>query len=157
MKTTHTYAIKSFGQVAATDYSVNVAWPETLDGVVEAVGKDRVYKLFTQFVAAHHVQSKIKGAFGAEKPSEDQKNLVLDVKAKVTLNGVDFIPAERGNGDDAIIKKLREADAEGKLTLAKIDELATRWGSVLDTVDDLEGLIEVYRQWKKSQKIDLGL
>lgn len=155
MKTTkHTYAIKAHGQVKADDHAVTVEWPEDLNGIVEAVGKERVYSMLVGFIAAHHVQSRIKSAFGAEKPTDEQKALKNLVTGQLPLRGVEFIPAERGNGDDSIIKKLREADENGKLTLAKIDELAERWGG---EANDLEELIEVYREWKKSQKVDLGL
>ena len=111
MKTTkHTYAIKSHGATKANDHSVTVEWPETLDGIVEAVGKERVYSMLVGFIAAHHVQSRIKSAFGAEKPSDEQKSLKNLVTGQLPLPGVEFIPAERGNGDDSVIKKLREAD-----------------------------------------------
>ena len=155
MKTTkHTYAIKSHGATKANDHSVTVEWPETLDGIVEAVGKERVYSMLVGFIAAHHVQSRIKSAFGAEKPSDEQKSLKNLVTGQLPLPGVEFIPAERGNGDDSVIKKLREADEDGRLTDEKIAELATRWGG---EATDLDSLVEVYREWKKSQKVDLGL
>lgn len=155
MKTTkHTYAIKSFGATKADEHSISVEWPETLDGIVEAVGKERVYSMLVGFIAAHHVQSKIKSAFGAEKPSDEQKALKARVTGQFPLKGVEFIPAERGNGDDSVIKKLREAADDGRLTDEKIDELATRWGG---EAADLDELVEVYREWKKSQKVDLGL
>lgn len=155
MKTTkHTYAIKAHGQVKADDHSVTVEWPEDLDGIVEAVGKERVYSMLVGFIAAHHVQSRIKSAFGAEKPSDDQKVLKNLVTGMLPLTGIHFIPAERGSSDDSVIKKLREADENGKLTDEKIDELAERWGG---EAEDLDELIEVYREWKKSQKVDLGL
>lgn len=165
MKTKHTYAIKKFvsgievKSRKATEFEVEVEWPKDLNAMIAEVGAERIYSMFTGFCAAHHVQSKVKGAFGGSvekdfEPSADQLALQQAVKNGTVLNGVDFIPAERGSGDDSVIKKLREADEDGRLTDEKIEELATRWGG---EANDLDELIEVYREWKKSQKVDLGL
>jgi hypothetical protein len=157
MKTTHTYAIKSFGNTTAIDREIDISWPETLDAFVANVpgGAERVYSLLRGFVAAHHVQSKVKSAFGAEKPSDEQRKLINAVKDEEVLTGVDFVPGERGK-EDEVVKKIRAADGDGKLTAEKIDELATRWGG---HANDAEELIEVYLAWKKRQAMskDLGL
>jgi hypothetical protein len=157
MKTTHTYAIKEFGSNVAKDFTVNINWPDRFSDFVEQVpgGEERVYALLRGFVAAHHVQSKVKAAFGAEKRSAEQNELRLNVIDGVVLRGSNFVPGERGK-DDEVVRKIREADKLGKLTVEKIDELAGRWGG---EADNAEELIEVYLTWKRAQAAskDLGL
>lgn len=157
MKSNHTYLIKSHGSNTAVEREVTVQWPETLQDFVEVVpgGAERVYSLLRGFVAAHHVQSKVKSAFGAETPDEQQRELMQNVKDGLALTGWKFVPGERGK-DDEVVKKLREAAESGKLTPEKVQELATRWNG---TATGLESLIEVYLHWKAQQAKakDLGL
>lgn len=158
MQTKHTYAIKAFNATSASDYEVNVNWPDNLSEFCAKVpgGEERVYALLRGFVAAHHVQSKLKSAFGAEKPTDEQRELIRTVRDYgETLEGVEFVPGERGK-EDEVVKKLRAAAVAGKLTPEKVDELAARWGG---KASGLESLIEVYLDWKRAQarSRDLGL
>lgn len=157
MNTKHTYAIKPFGKTTAQEFTVEINWPDTLKDFLAIVpgGEERVYSLLRGFVAAHHVQSKVKAAFGSEKPSADQTELVRLVTSGAVLSGHAFVPSEKGK-DDEVIRKLREADKEGRLTLEKVTELANRWGGNATTCDEL---IEVYTSWKRAQAAskDLGL
>jgi hypothetical protein len=157
MNSKHTYAIKSHNATAASDYEVNVNWPDSLREFCAKVpgGEERVYALLRGFVAAHHVQSKLKSAFAAEKPSDEQRELMQTVRYGETLEGVEFVPGERGK-EDEVVKKLRAAAAAGKLTTEKVNELSARWGG---KASGLESLIEVYLDWKRAQakSKDLGL
>jgi hypothetical protein len=157
MKTKHTYLIKSHGSNTAVEREVSVLWPDTLQDFLEVVpgGEERVYSLLRGFIAAHHVQSKVKAAFGAEKPDESQRELMQTVEGGLSVIGWKFVPGERGK-DDEVVKKLRAAAEAGKLTPEKVDELAARWNG---TATGLESLIEVYLRWKAQQAKakDLGL
>lgn len=161
MNTKHTYAIKTFGNDKATNFNIEVNWPDSLAEFCAKVpgGEQRVYAMLCGFVAAHHVQSKVKSAFGAENPTNEQTSLRQDVEDEVILNGVDFVPAERGQGDE-VIKKLRQAAADGKLTGDKYVELWARWtGSAENCGTTVDELVGVYLDWKRAQSAlkDLGL
>ena len=169
MKTKHTYSIKSF-QTGVTikdrkaiDRDVEVEWPADLAGIVAIVGAERVYSMYVGFCSAHHVQSKIKSAFGGtvEKdfsPTADQVQLQADVKNGVTLTGVDFIPNARGAGDSARVKKLRKADEDGKLTPDLIVSIAKSLGDTAVGLEDVaagygvEELVELTKAWEAKQK-----
>lgn len=169
MKTKHTYAIKKFvsgievKSRKATEFEVEVEWPKDLNAMIAEVGAERIYSMFTGFCAAHHVQSKVKGAFGGSvekdfEPSADQLALQQAVKNGTVLNGVDFIPAERGSGDSARVKKLRKAAEDGKLTPDLIVSIARSLGDTAVTeLDVLKGygveeLVELTKAWEARQK-----
>lgn len=149
MNTQHTYNITKFGEQKQTEMKVEVTWPKLTD-LMKALGEERVEKILYGFVAAHHVQSKIKGAFGAEKKSDEQLALIGAVRSGLPLNGIDFFPEERAAGEDAFVKKLRAAHGEGKLDDAKMIELQKRFGDKGEAVMPFEGLVGLYKEWKKA-------
>jgi hypothetical protein len=142
MKTTPTFTI------GGNEISVSVAWPETVKeyGITEA----RLLSLFTGFGTAHWVQSKIKAAFAAEKPSDEQKTLLRMVRHGEELDGELFIPRERGTArkDDAFVTAFREKF--DTFTADKFAVFEERW-NMESAGGDVETYIAAY--WAEKDRL----
>lgn len=120
MKTTPTFTI------GKNEVNVTVEWPDKVAAFIES--EPRILALFVGFGTAHWVQSKIKAAYAAEKPSDEQKELMRKVENGVTLDGETFIPRERGTApkkDDAFCAEFRKRF--DTLTPEKLAAFAERW------------------------------
>lgn len=142
MKTNPTFTING-GEVAVT-----VVWPDKVVGF--AISEARLLSLFTGFGTAHWVQSKIKAAFAAEKPSAEQEALLKMVKRGEELDGELFIPKERGTArkDDAFVTEFRKRfDGFGE---EKLETFAVRW-NMEDASGDVDTFVAAY--WAEKDRL----
>jgi hypothetical protein len=145
MRTKHTYSVTFHGSKTATETGVLLDWPETLLEFCQRVegGEERVYGLLRGFVAAHHVQSKVKSAAGSEKRSDEQRKLLELVEAGEALQGASFVPKERGEAKLDKVAQAILANWDG-WTDAQREAFAGKYGAA----DSAESAVKAYQQWK---------
>lgn len=171
MKKEHTYNVMKAGSKVAEAVQVSVNYPDTLLGFFLETPDDvsltesekavaiRHASIYAGFISAHHVQSAIKSAYGKEpgKRSGDDLALIKLIEAGETLNGLDFIPDERGSKGDATVQKIRAAAEAGKLTQEVLEKFSKMWSKDKVAKDgaELEGLYLAWKRAQQAQKFDL--
>lgn len=149
MITTHKYMMKSHGSNTSVERQVQVEWPSIEEAIVR-IGRERVEKIFYGFIAAHHIQGRLKSAYLAEKPDDEQTTLMHMVAAGKTLDGLSFVPKERKAKEerDPVVLRLMELDAAGELVEEKVVSLMARWNiEGAWEEQDVESLIAGYKAY----------
>jgi hypothetical protein len=142
MKTSPTFTING------NEVNVTVSWPDKVGDF--AISEARLLSLFTGFGTAHWVQSKIKAAYAAEKPSTEQEALLQAVSRGEELDGEMFIPKERGTArkDDAFVAEFRKR-FDG-FSAEKLETFAVRW-NMEDASGDVDAFVTAY--WAEKDRL----
>jgi hypothetical protein len=122
---------------------------------------NRIRDMFASWTSAHHVQSKLKSAFGT-KPADRKPwmvKLIEDVEKKNILVGVDFIPKAMGQKerkDDIKVQALRKVWEDKLDTLEKRRFIADKFDIEFADDEELESLsladfIAGYWTWKDNE------
>ncbi len=156
MITKHKYEVAKFGNAVGANkkpvtstVEVAVSYPDTLAAFGD---EQRIIKILSGFISAHHVQSRLKGAYMAEpgKRTAEQLALIKLIEDKQELEGVTFIPDERSakRKDDKTVEALK-AGWE-KLDAFRKGKLMERWG--MESGETLEDFIAGYWAWVDAEK-----
>lgn len=153
----HTYMIvKAGAKVGANGKPIAVPMElqaEYPDSIAAFGPEERTVEIYSGFISAHHVQSAVKAAFAAEKPSEAQVTLMAKVIAGEVLEGVSFIPDKRSaqRKDDSTVLAMRAAWEVLSVDEAKLGKLAERF-NIEEMPSSIEELVAGYWAFVDAEK-----